>query len=374
MAVIPFRHSLEVLPYRNGDTANRSWQTYTVSSTAKYGTRFLAEATGTVTKVLIYATAQTAASSGVVRCGIQTISTTTGTPTGTWVSYGDYSWTTAASSSVTVEVTCTTTGSVTRGDAYAWVVEYVSGSNFNLGIYINAIDNGVSQPHWLAYSGGAWSVSGGFQNWDRVVYGYFISQWYGHIYSSWGHTAGTNCNAIGNVVFIDGTTNFTSVTLENIKMTLSTDAVWTDPIEIVIGTVSGTAFTQLAKYNLIATPWYTKSNSNNEWSGWADLYLQTEVTIPTNTKVFIGLGQTTRGQQYGVANFFSDVSNAGHWTWWDRCTNCNYATLSGSTITETTTRRIWASYEFSSVTASIGSSGPGTLTAAPRYTINAGIN
>jgi len=374
MAVVPFRHSLEVLPYRNGETANRSWQTYSITTATKYGTRFLAEASGTVTKVLLYATAQTAASSGVVRCGLQTVSTTTGTPTGTWVAYGDYSWTTAASSNVTAEITCTTTGAVTRGECYAWVVEYVSGSNFNLGIYINSIDKFVSQPHWLSYSAGSWSVVGGFQNWERVVYGYYITQWYGHIYSGWGHTAGTSCNAVGNIVFIDGTTNVTNVTLKNIKMILSTDAVWTDPIEIVIGTVSGTAFTQLAKYNLIATPWYTKSNNNNEWSGWADLYLQTEVTIPTNTKVFIGLGQTSRGQQYGVANFYTDVSSTTHWNWWDRCTNCNYATLSGSTITETTTRRIWANYEFSSVTTSSGALPPSTLTAAPRYTINAGIN
>lgn len=374
MPVIPFRHSLEVLPYRNGETANRGWQTYSITSTTKYGTRFIAEATGTVTKVLLYATAQTAATSGVVRCGLQTVSSTTGTPTGTWVAYGDYSWTTASSSNVTVEVTCSTTGSVTRGDTYAWVVEYVSGNNFNLGTYINAIDKFVSQPHWLSYSGGAWSVAGGFQNWERVVYGYYISQWYGHIYSAWGHTAGVSAKAVGNVITVDGNTTLTHVTLKNIKLILSTDAVWSDPIELFVGTVSGTAYTSIANYNLISTSVLTDSNNNNEWSGWADLYLQTEVTIPTNTKVFIGLGQSARNPQYGIACFYSTVSNASHWKWWDRCDNTNYATLSGTTITESAVSRIWANYEFSSVTTTTGSTPPSTLTAAPRYTINAGIN
>lgn len=374
MAVVPFRHSLEVLPYRNGETANRSWQTYSITTTTKYGTRFLAEASGTVTTVLLYATAQTAASSGVVRCGLQTVSTTTGTPTGTWVAYGDYSWTTAASSNVTAEITCTTTGSITRGECYAWVVEYVSGSNFNLGIYINNIDRYVSQPHWLSYSAGAWSVTGGFQTWDRVVYGYYITQWYGHIYSGWGHTAGTNGWAIGNVLTVDGNATLTNVTLKNIKLILNTDNVWSDPVELFVGTVSGTTFTQISRYNLIANPIYTRSNNNNEWSGWVDLYLQTEVTIPTNTKVFIGLGQPARNPQYGIACFYSNVSSVSHWDWWDRCTNCNYAVLTGTTIAETTTRRIWANYEFSSITTSSGSLPPSTLTASSRYTINAGIN
>ena len=374
MPVIPFRHSLETIPYRNGDTANRGWQTYSITSTTKFGTRFLSETTGTVTKVLLYATAQAAASSGVVRCGIQTINTANGTPTGTWVAYGDYSWTTASSSNATVEVTCSTTGSVTRGVAYAWVVEYVSGNNFNLGTYINAISDQVSQPHRLDYSGGTWSVQGGFANWERVVYGYFVSTWFGHIYSSWGHTAGTNAWAIGNVITVDGNATLTHVTLKNIKLILNTDAVWTDPIELFIGSVSGTTYTQISRYNLIANPYYTRSNSNNEWSGWADLFLQTEVTIPTNTKVFIGIGQPARNPQYGIACFYSDVSNVAHWKWWDRCDNTNYALLTGTTITETTTRRIWANYEFSSVTTTTGATPPSTLTTAPRYTINTGIN
>lgn len=359
MPVVPFRHSLEVLPYRNGDTANRSWQTHVVTSTAKFGNRFIAEATGIITSVLIRATSQTAASSGVVRCGIQTVSVTTGTPTGTWISFGDYSWTTAASSDVTVEVTCTTTGSVTRGDVYAWVVEYVSGSNFNLGIYINNIDMGISQPHRLKYELGAWSVAGGFQDWQRVVYGYYITQWYGHIYSGWGHTAGIGGTALGNVITVDGDATLTHVTLKNIKMALNTDAVWTDPVELFVGSVSGTTFTQIARYNLISNPVLNDSNSNNEWSGWNDLYLQTDVAIPTNTKVFIGIGQPSRNPQYGVANFFTDVSNVAHWKWWNRCDNTNFAVLSGTTITETTTRRLWVNYEFSSVTVVTGGTSGG---------------
>lgn len=360
MAVIPFRHSMEVLPYRNGDTVNRAWQTYSITSTTKYGTRFLAEVTGTVTKVLLYGTTQTAATSGVVRCGLQTISTTDGTPTGTWVAYGDYSWTAAGASNITAEITCSTTGSITRGVAYAWVVEYVSGNNFTLGTYINGVSGQVSQPHRLDYTSGVWSVLGGFQNWERVVYGYFVTQWYGHIYSGWGHTAGTNAGAIGNVITVDGDATLTNVTLKNIKLILNTDAVWTDPIELFIGSVSGTTFTQISRYNVIANPYYTRSNSNNEWSGWVDLFLQTEVTIPTNTKVFIGIGQPARNPQYGIACFFSDVSNVAHWKWWDRCDNTNYALLSGTTITETTTRRIWANYEFSSITATTGTSSSGS--------------
>jgi len=68
------------------------------------------------------------------------------------------------------------------------------------------------------------------------------------------------------------------------------------------------------------------------------------------------------------------VSNVAHWKWWDRCDNTNYALLTGTTITETTTRRIWANYEFSSVTTTTGATPPSTLTTAPRYTINTGIN
>lgn len=371
MAIVSYRHSFEVLPYRNGDTVNRSWQSFSITTGGKYGTRFISEVSGTVTKVLLYAVAQTASSSGVVRCGIQTINTADGKPSGTWVSYGDYSWTTAGSSSVTAEITCTTTGAVTRGIAYAWVVEYVSGNSFNLGTFINGVSGPVSQPHRLDYTGGAWTVQGGFQNWERVVYGYFVSTWFGHIYSGWGHTAGTNAWAVGNVITLDGNASVTNATLKNIKCVLNTDAVWTDPIELFVGSVAGTTYTQISRYNLIANPYYTRSNSNNEWSGWADLFLQTEVTIPTNTKVFIGLGQPARNPQYDITLFFQDVANIDHWKWWDRCDNCNYATLIGTTITETTTRRVWANYEFSSITTSGGTS---TLTAAPRYTINTGIN
>jgi hypothetical protein len=369
MPVVPYPHCLEMIPYRLGTTANRSWQTTTIQSSTKWGHRFQAEATGTVTNVLIYTGTQ-APGSGTVRVGIQTVTASTSLPTGTWVAYGDLSWTNTTHSQTTQNITTTVQGSVTRGESYAWVVEYVTGTPFVLGTFINAIDRNVSQPHQYSWSGSAWSLVGGFQDWDRNVFGYRVnSLWYGHIYSSWGHYGGDNNQYHGAVFTLGGDASLTNATINRVRAIFKGGGITAGGISCRIGSISGSTLTPITTFDIVSNGNLLFSNNNNEWSGWSDLIFPSDVTVPTNTKVFIGFRK-----QYDVTMFLQSVSDVSHWNWWHKGPlQGSYAYVDASTnaVTEFALQRPWMAVDFTSLTTVSSAGGGGLLT---HRGMNGGIN
>lgn len=366
MGVVPYKHTIEMLPYRFGLSDNRSWQTVTLSGTtsppttySKYGQRFRAEATGVVSKVLIYTGTQ-AVGSGTVRVGIQTVTPSTGLPTGTWVAYGDLAWVNTTHSQTTQEITTTVTGSVTTGQSYAWVVEFVSGTNFVLGTFINAIDRYVSEPHHYSWSGSAWSLVGGFNNWDRNVYGYQISSlWYGHIYQGWGQYDGSNSQYHGAVFTLGGDATLTNATLSGVRAIFKGNTNTAGGISCRIGSIAGSTLTPISTFDIVPNGALLQSNNNNEWSAWNDLMFPSNVTVPTNTKLFVGFRK-----QFDAVLFLQNVNNVAHWNWWTRGPSQGsyaYVDFTTNAVTEFTLQRPWMALDFDSVTtASTGGGGGGS--------------
>jgi len=358
MAVVPYKHTVEMLPYRLGPTVNRSWQTIVIQSSTKWGHRFRAEATGVVSKVLIYTGTQ-AVGSGTVRVGIQTVTPSTALPTGTWVAYGDMAWVNTTHSQTTQEITTTVSGSVTRGESYAWVVEYVTGTPFTLGTFISGIDRYISEPHQYSWSGSAWSLVGGFADWDRNVYGYEISSlWYGHIYQGWFHYGGDNNQYHGAAFTLGGDATLTNATLSGVRALFKGGGVTAGGISCRIGSISGSTLTPISTFDIVPNGMLLFSNTNNEWSGWNDLMFPSNVTVPANTKLFVGFRK-----QYDVTMFIQSVNAVSHWNWWTRGpSQGSYAYVDAGTngVTEFTLQRPWMALDFDSVTT-VSSGGGGMI-------------
>jgi len=348
MGVVPYKHTVEMLPYRFGLSDNRSWQTFVIQSTTKWGHRFRAEATGAVSKVLIYTGTQSPGS-GTVRVGIQTVTASTGLPTGTWVAYGDMAWVNTTHSQTTQEITTTVSGAVTRGESYAWVVEYVTGTPFTLGTFINAIDRYISEPHQYSWSGSAWSIVGGFNNWDRNVYGYEISSlWYGHIYQGWAQYDGTNSQYHGAVFTLGGDATLTNATLSGVRAIFKGNTNNAGGISCRIGSIVGSTLTPISTFDIVSNGALLQSSNNNEWSAWNDLMFPSNVTVPTNTKLFVGFRK-----QYDVVLFTQSVNSASHWNWWTRGPSQGsyaYVDFTTNAVTEFTLQRPWMALDFDSVT------------------------
>ena len=360
MAVVPYPHTVEMLPYRLGLTDNRSWQTTTIQSTTKWGHRLRADVTGAVTKVLIYTGTQ-APGSGTVRVGIQTVTAGTSLPTGTWVAYGDLAWVNTTHSQTTQEITTTVQGSVTRGESYAWVVEYVTGTPFTLGTFINAVDRYISEPHQYSFTNPTWSLVGGFNNWDRNVYGYFVnSLWYGHIYQGFAHYDGANSQYHGSVFTLGGDATLTNATLQGVRAIFQGNTNNAGGISCRIGSISGSTLTPISTFDIVSNGALLEGNNNNEWSGWSDLIFPSDVTVPTNTKLFIGFKK-----QYDVVMFMQSVNAVAHWNWWTKGpSQGGYAYVDTSNaVTEFTLQRPWMAIDFVSVTTA--SSGGGGLVTHP---------
>jgi hypothetical protein len=236
----------------------------------------------------------------------------------------------------------------------------VTGTPFVLGTFINAIDRYISQPHQYSWSGSAWSLVGGFNNWDRNVYGYYVnSLWYGHIYNGWEQYDGTNSQYHGAVFTLGGDATLTNATVNKVRAIFKGNTNTAGGISCRIGSISGSTLTPITTFDIVSDGALLQSNTNNEWSAWNDLIFPSDVTIPTNTKVFIGFKK-----QYDVVLFLQTVSDVSHWNWWHKGpSQGSYAYVDSSTnaVTENTLKRPWMAIDFTSVTTVSGSSSGGLI-------------
>lgn len=370
MPVISYPHTIRAFSTFQGYSDNKNWNTFNLSTgPTKIGYLFTSDITGSVTQLCFKFQSATAATTGVIRVGIQGV-TNNGSysiPNGTYLGFVDVSWTQATQAGTIVEATLGTSISLTKGTLYYFVLEYVSGATLTLGTWINTVGYASGMPGSTYWNGSTWTgVNGG--NAQPPVFGYYVGAWYGNIYKDYTYsTVGGTPITEGNVITFNTDASVTSMQLEKVSAIINIQCAFgspTKPIRIKIGSVSGTTYTDISTVTIAADlrDAVVRDASSAQWAMEYCFHLPNNVSIPTNTPVYIGVeGNAGDGNNRAIATLQTVQQSTSHWNTWRQLSNGYFATLSGTTLTPNTLQKCWHNYHFSGITTSTGSSGGGPV-------------
>lgn len=361
MAALVYPHTVRAFSTFQGASDNKSWNTFDLTTgPTKIGYLFQAEVTGSVTQLCFKFQSATASSTGVIKVGIQgaTNSGSWSVPDGTYLGFVNVSWTQATQAGTVVEAILGTSISLTKGNVYYFVLEYVSGSTMTLGTWVNTVGYSSGLSGSTYWNGSTWTGVNG-TNSQPPVFGYYVGQWYGNIYKdiTWLSTGGASITE-GNVITFNTDASITSMQLSKVSAIVNITTAFASastPIKIKVGSVSGTTYTDITS-TTIATDLrrvVVKDASSAQWAMEYCFTLGTDVNVPTNTPVYIGIESNGGdGNNRALYTLSTQQTSTSHWTCWSQCPNGYFATLSSTTLTPDTLKKCWHNYHFSGVTTS----------------------
>ena len=368
MATLAYPHTIRAFSTFQGASDNKSWNTFDLATgPTKIGYLFQAEVTGIITQVCFKFQTATASSSGVIKVGIQNATNggTWSTPDGTYLGSVNVSWTQSTQAGTIVEATLGTSVSVTKGNVYYFVLEYVSGTTLTLGTWINTVGYSSGLPGSTYWNGSSWTGVNG-TNSQPPVFGYYIGQWYGNIYKDFTYlTAGGTPITEGNVITFNTDASVTSLQLSKVSATVNINAFFgsaSKSIKVKVGSVSGTTYTDISTATIAVDlrNVIVKDAGSNQWAMEYCFTLPAAVNVPTNTSIYIGIEANAGDGNNRALNTLSTVAQStSHWACWTQCPNGYFATLSGTTLTTDTLKKCWHNYHFDGITTS-ASGGGGT--------------
>jgi len=363
MATLAYPHTIRAFSTFIGATTNKSWNLFDLTTgPTKIGYLFQAEVTGSITQLCFKFQSATASSSGVIKVGIQS-ATTSGSwsvPDGTYLGSVNVSWSQATQAGTTVEATLGTSISVTKGNLYYFVLEYVSGSTLSLGTWVDTVSTASGLSGTTYWNGSTWTGV----NAQAPVFGYYVGQWYGNIYKDigWSSTGGASVTE-GNIITFNTDASITSLQLSKVSAIVNIQtafATTSTPLKVKVGSVSGTTYTDITS-TTIATALKTlvvKDAGSTQWAMEYTFQLPTDVNVPTNTPVYIGIESNGGdGNNRALTTLYTTQQSTAHWACWTQCSNGYFATLSGTTLTTDTLKKCWHNYHFSGVTTSASGGG-----------------
>lgn len=359
MATIAYPHTIRAFSTFQGSTDSKSWNTFDLATgPTKIGYLFQAEITGSITQVCFKFQTATASSTGVIKVGIQGVTNggNFSNPDGTYLGSVNVSWTQATQAGTIIEATLGTSVSVTKGNLYYFVLEYVSGTTMTLGTWINTVGYGSFLPGSTSWNGSSWSGSYG-GNSQVPVFGYYVGQWYGNIYKDYTIT-GTGGSPLteGNIITFNTDASVTSLQLDKVSVIANLNVFFgstTKPLKVKIGSVSGTTYTDISTFTVATDERnvLVKDSGSSQWAIQYCFQLPSAVNIPTNTPVYIGIESNTGdGNNRAIATLLTVQQSTAHWACWTELPNGYFATLNGTTLTPDTLKKCWHNYHFSGVT------------------------
>jgi len=365
MAVLSYPHTIRAYSTFQGYSDNKSWNTFDAATgPTKIGFLFQAEVTGSITQVCYKFQSATASSTGVIKVGIQGVTNngSYSTPDGTYLGSVNVSWTQSTQAGTILESTLGTSVSVTKGNLYYFVLEYVSGSTFTMGTWINTVGYASSLPGTTYWNGSVWTgVNGG--NAQNPMFGYYIGQWYGNIYKDYTILSNGSPITEGNIITFNTDASITSMQLSKVSAITNINCAFgstTKSVKIKIGSVSGTTYTDISTTTVAVDlrNAVVKDAGSQQWAMEFCFTLPSDVNVPTNTPVYIGIeANAGDGNNRAIATLLTVAQSTSHWACWTQCPNGYFATLSGTTLTTDTLKKCWHNYHFSGVTTSASGGG-----------------
>lgn len=366
MATISYPHTIRAFSTFQGASDAKSWNTFDLAAgPTKIAYLFQAEVTGNITQLCFKFQSATASSTGVVKVGIQGVTNggNYSIPDGTYLGSVNVSWTQTTQAGTIIEATLGTSISVTKGNLYFFVLEYVSGTTMTVGTWINTVGYGSLFPGTTNWNGSSWTGYNG-TNSQVPVFGYYVGQWYGNIYKDYTYlTAGGSPVTEGNIVSFNTDVSVTSLQLDKVSVIANLNVFFGStikPLKVKVGTVSGTTYTDITTFTVATDERnvLVKDSGSVQWALEYCIQFPTAVNVPTNTPVYIGIESNTGdGNNRAISHLLTVQQSTSHWTCWTELPNGYFATLSGSTLTADTLKKCWHNYHFSGVTTATSSGG-----------------
>jgi len=301
---------------------------------------FMPEESITCTRVAFYQSTSAGAATKVLRCGIQAVSATTGLPNGTWTYFGDYT-VTSANNATFVSVALGTSATLTRGTAFAVVLEPRSGFGASDTITINrnhGTDSYASNAEYLPYicTNGAKTIN------SAPLYAYGTSTtWYGYPWSAEANDPITTQESGNSIKLIcSGVKAFRVTGVRVWGHTANTN----DTQLNIYDTVNGTTPMANATASMDTDVIYARSAIGNS----RVYYFNGAIDLQAGTKYYLAIKRTSGTNDQNHA--YLDFKTGG--TDYFKALNQNYeayyitrATAGTGSFTETTTRRmVWDLY------------------------------